>query len=46
LLPNGEPSPLFDALVRLRAMGVERMARHADGSASFVGTKGELKIFE
>lgn len=46
LLPNGEPSPLFEALVRLRAMGVERMARHADGSASFVGTKGELKIFE
>ncbi|HEY8512539.1 MAG TPA: hypothetical protein VIL31_11330 [Cyclobacteriaceae bacterium] len=46
LLPDGKPSPLFEALAKLRAIGVERMVRHADGSASFVGTKGELKIFE
>lgn len=43
LLPNGKSSPLFDALAKLRSIGAERMVRQADGTVSFVGSKGELK---
>jgi hypothetical protein len=43
LLSDGKPSPLFDVMTKLRSISVERMVRLPDGSASFVGTKGEIK---